>query len=271
MSTESSPIRTIDVPQTETSLVKPTEMVSFRELVPFTLQARKALNLMIASAWRHIGDHTIEHKIPVAELKFGQRSDERLDHTLQNLLGGSIEMKWKRDKKDYVRRAPLFAHVDRPVGDGYVHYQFSQTLVKVISSSTMYTRLEKGLMLHLSGKYSLSMWEMIESRRKLKYQQSVKFTVSEWREKLGVADRTLLKYSNFKQRCWLPAIAELNQLSSVRLEWEEIKRGRSVEMIEMMWIEKTPSEKLQASQEMKASKIGRAARRAGRVDTVVEE
>lgn len=267
---ESKPkLKTVDVRQSERSLIKPTELVAFREIIPLTVSARKSLNLMIASAWSNITQKGFEHRIPISELKFGHGEDARLTKTLQNVMGAQIELKFRRDGEDYVRQAPIFIQIDRPVQrNGYVYFQFSDLLVDVVTDSTIYTRMHKQLMLSLQSKYSLALFELIESRRKLKYHQTISKTVSEWRDALGVPRDALKAYGSFKQRAWLPAVAEINHLAEYRLEWAEVKQGRQVHKLDVIWLDKTPEERIKALHELEFSRIGRTARREGRVENV---
>lgn len=262
-------LRTVDVRQSERSIIKPTELVSFREITPLTVSARKSLNLMIASAWSNITQKGYEHRIPIAELKFGHDEDARLTKTLQNVMGAQIELKFRRDGEDYVRQSPIFIRIDRPVQrSGYVYFKFSDLLVDVVTDSTVYTRLHKQLMLSLQSKYSLALLELIESRRRLKYHQTISKTVSEWRDALGVPRDALKLYGSFKQRAWLPAVAEINHLAEFRLEWAEIKQGRQVHKLDVIWLDKTAEERIQALHELEFSRIGRTARREGLVESV---
>lgn len=271
MAQESKPkLKTVDVRQTERSLIKPTELVSFRELQPLTVAARKSLNLMIASAWSDITKKNFEHRIPIADLKFSNEGDARLTKTLRSVMGAQIELKFRRDDQDYIKQAPIFIEIDRPIdhGRGYVYFKFSDLLVDVITDSTIYTRMHKQLMLSLQSKYSLALYELIESRRRLKYHQTIKKTVTDWRDALGVPRDAFKLYGDFKRRAWLPAVAELNHLAEFRVEWLEIKDGRQVHEIDVIWLDKTPQERIEALNELQASSVGRKARREGTVETV---
>lgn len=265
-------LRTVDVPQSEHSLVKPAELVGFKEVVPLTLQSRKAINLMLAAAWDNITDATREHRIPISELTTTDRHHKRVVSTMDGLFGAVVQVALKRDGKDYVSTSPIFAKIDRPVrGDGYVYYKLSDTIVAIISESVVYTRLTKQLMLNFQSKYALTLWETIERVRRKKWQTDITMTVDEWRDALGVDKGKVPRFANFKQKVFDPAVAEVNQLSEYKVEWKPNKDGRSVVEIRVEWVEKTQAERLAAYREIEASKIGRKARRTGTTETVVSE
>ena len=77
------------------------------------------------------------------------------------------------------------------------------------------------------SKYSRALYALIESRN----HQTIYKTISEWRDALGVPRDALKLYGSFKQRAWLPAVAEINSLTEFRIEWTELKRVRQVNEI----------------------------------------
>ena len=262
---------TFDVPSQPNSIIRPAETVGFKELVPLSLNDRRTLNLLIANAWEKFTDHTVEHRIPVAEVKYTDKSNAVLNKTMDKLMGASVELRIQRDGQEYIRKAPLLTCIDRPVGSGdaYLYYTFSKTLIDAVRDSNVYARLRKELVLQISSKYALSLYEIVQSKRNLKYKQTLRLSVEEWRERLGVAEGHLPRYANFKQRAFGPAVDELNQIGDLRIEYAEIKSGRKVQDIELLWVVKTPTEIAAAIRELSTSRIGRNARRAGTVESTV--
>jgi len=265
-------LRSVDVPQSEHSIVKPAELVGFKEVVPLTLQSRKAINLMLAAAWDNITDATKEHRIPISELTTTDRHHKRVVSTMDGLFGAVVQVALKRDGQDYVSTSPIFSKIDRPVrGDGYVYYKLSDTIVDIISESVVYTRLTKQLMLNFQSKYALTLWETIERVRRKKWQTNLIMDIDEWRDALGVDKGKLPRFANFKQKVWLPAVAEVNQLSEYTVQWDAKKDGRTIKYLEVSWVEKTPAERLATYREIESSKIGRKARRTGNTEQIVSE
>jgi hypothetical protein len=262
---------TFDVPSQPNSIIRPAETVGFKELVPLSLNDRRTLNLLIANAWEKFTDHTVEHRIPVAEVKYTDKSNAVLNKTIDKLMGASVELRIRRDGQEYIRKAALLTRIDRPVGSGdaYLYYKFSESLIDAVRDSSVYARLRKELVLQISSKYALALYEIVQSLRNLKYKQTLRLSVEEWRVRLGVAEGNLPRYGNFKQRAFIPAIEELNQIGDLRIEYTEVKVGRKVVALEILWVAKTPAEITAAIRELSASRVGRSARREGRVESTV--
>ena len=275
MSEISTFTKATDVRPRAGQIIKTNTLVGFRELVPLSLIDRRALNLLIEAAWDSIEEDK-EHRISADELRFGDRTNRELEDTIKHLQGAYIEIKLERNDtgERIIKSVPILSEVSRSEimsSDGSVWFKFSQPLIEVVRDSQLYTRMTRDLMLSLQSKYSLALYEIVQSLRKLKYKQSVTYTLDEWREKLGVEPGKLTTLGNFRQRCWQPAIDELNFLGDLRLEHGSVKEGRTVVGIELIWVEKTPEEKLAALKELQGSKIGRKQRRTGDVERVLEE
>ena len=73
----------------------------------------------------------------------------------------------------------------RPVGssDAYLYYKFSESLIGAVRDSSVYARIRKELVLQISSKYALGLYEIVKSLRNLKYKQTLCLSVDEWRSK----------------------------------------------------------------------------------------
>jgi plasmid replication initiation protein len=118
-------------------------------------------------------------------------------------------------------------------------------------------------MLALSSKYALALYEMVQKRGNLSHQWSETFEVERMRELLGVPTDKLTAYKSFKQRALVPAIDEVNGLSSYGVSFVEVKKGRKVEAITIGWHKKSVEELKEAFSELKRHKVGRRARLSG--------
>jgi len=164
----------------------------------------------------------------------------------------------------------LIGRIDRPVtGDGKIYYRFQPEVREVIANSGVFARLQKDVMLALSSKYALSLYEMVQKRGNLQHIWYETFTVERLRSLLGVPKDRLTSYKNFKARALVPAVIEVNGLSHYEVGFREIKKGRSVEQIQISWHRKSIEEMKKAFAELRQPKVGRAARLAGTVDSTL--
>ena len=262
-----SGFRTLEAKNTSTSLIKPAELVDVVELTPLKLIDRRTFNLLIAAAWDTIADDA-EHSIPKRDLRtHNSKANDRLDDSIGRLMGARVRVKIERDGKEYIRSVSLLETVEEPVrSDGLVYYRFPRPLRKLIADSSIFARLEKQVMLHLSSKYALALYEMIQKRGNLQHKTSEIFTVQELRDLLGVPPDKLTRYNNFKNKALVQAVTEVNGLAQHGVEFLEIRKGKTVTHIQLLWRKKSEDELRAAFAELNQPRIGRNIRLSERAE-----
>ena len=262
--------RTVQAKNTPGSFIKPGELVDIVEQTPLTLFDRRVFNLLLANAWSQI-EEDMEHHIQKTELKGSMVGNDRLDDTIGRLMGSRVVVSVKRDGKDYHRSVGLLEVVDEPIrGDGKVYYQFSRKLRQLIANSHIFARIQKDVMLALSSKYALALYEMIEKRGNLSHQWTETFEIERLRDLLGVPKDKLKLYKNFKARALNPAVKEVNALSDYGVSFTEVKKGVRIEAITIGWYQKSIEERKQAFAELRRPRTGRKARIDGTVEEIVD-
>jgi len=265
----SSNYKSKDAPITATTVVKPGELIDIVEVTPLTLHDRRVFNLLLQNAWPAITDDT-EHVISKTELKGSHVGNERIEDTLNRLQTTLVKVQTQRDGVAYEASINLIGRIDRPVvGDGKIYYRFQPEVREVISNSGVFARLQKDVMLALSSKYALALYEMVQKRGNLQHVWHETFTVERLRSLLGVPKDRLTSYKNFKARALAPAVMEVDGLSHYGVRFQEIKKGRSVKQIQISWHRKSIEEMKKAFAELRQPKVGRAARLAGTVDSTL--
>lgn len=255
--------RTVTAKTTHNSLIKPGELIDVVELTPLTLFDRRAFNLLLGNAWDRI-EQDVEHSISKRDLKGSHEGNERLDETIGRLMGARVVVQLERDGKPYSRSVPLLEHIDEPIrGDGKIYYQFPRKLRKLIGDSHIFARIEKDVMLALSSKYALALYEMVQKRGNLSHQWTETFEVDRLRDLLGVPPDKLKAYKNFKAYALQPAVREVNGLSSYGVNFVEVKKGRKVVAVTIGWHKKSVEEMKEAFSELRRHKTGRQARLSG--------
>jgi hypothetical protein len=252
------------------SMVKPAELVDVVELTPLTLVDRRSYNLLIAHAWDRI-DEDVEHSIPKAVLRGTHKGDERLSDTIQRLMAGQVEVRIIRDGKRYLQSIHLLGTVARPEDedeDGNVYYRFPAEWREIIRQSSIFARLQTEVMFCFSSKYALALWEMIQKRGNLKHKNTDEFAPDELRRMLGVPRGKLKEFSHFRQKVLIPAVDEVNALSSHMVQIDAVRHGRKVVKLRLIWFAKDEQGLKAAYCEVQRHKAGRKARLAGMVERV---
>jgi hypothetical protein len=252
------------------SMVKPAELVDVVELTPLTLVDRRTYNLLIAHAWDRI-DEDVEHAIPKAVLRGTHKGNERLSDTIQRLMAGQVEVRIIRDGKRYLQSIHLLGTVARPEDedeDGKVYYRFPAEWREIIRQSSIFARLQTEVMFCFSSKYALALWEMVQKRGNLKHKNTDEFTPDELRRMLGVPRGKLKEFSHFRQKVLIPAVDEVNALSSHMVQVDAVRHGRKVVKLRLIWFPKDEQGLKSAYCEIQRHKAGRSARLAGTVEVI---
>jgi hypothetical protein len=150
-----------------------------------------------------------------------------------------------------------------------LYYSFSAEMRAIIRDSRIFARLHKDVILHLSSRYSLALYELCRKRVNLEHTWSEEFTVDRFRQLLGVEPGRLDKFKHLNERAIQPAIAEINFLCDFGCAVEPVLAGRKAVKIKLSWWRKNAEERKAAFRELQAAKIGRKARLKGTVEQVV--
>ena len=104
---------------------------------------------------------------------------------------------------------------------GYVHYELKYALMA-------------------KSVYTVRIYELAKKWLKTK---SFEYDVDVLREKIGAIGKSYNTYGNFKAKALLPAIDEINQMTNIKVDYEEIKAGKKVVAIKFKVKPNTASEK----------------------------
>lgn len=238
---------------------------------PPSAQALKLMHLLIAKAGGRMADE-VQHEMRMSDLKHieGMRNHDRASlralftqlraavmvyddtEAQEEIIGGFMD----EIRLDYRQEA-----ADALV----VKWWFGRTFRRIAAESNHWAILDRQTVFALSSKYSILLFQHIASLANLDRIDSKTFAVPELRAVLGVEDGKLSRFSNLNQRVIQPAIAEINQLSRLKLKATPRKTGRTVTSVEISW--KLKPDPTDAKQELARSKVGRKARRDGTAET----
>jgi Initiator Rep protein, WH2/Initiator Replication protein, WH1 len=265
------PYKTRQARPSEGSMVKPGELIDFVEMSPLLLSDRRIYNLLIAHAWDQI-DQPVTHVLPKRSLaNHAHESTDRVGDSVERLMAAIVRTYVEIDGKPAIQRAQLLGSTtEARAPDGLLYYRFSEEMRAIIRDSNIFARLHKDLILHLSSKYSLALYELCKRRVNLDNKWSEEFTVERFRGLLGVGPETLPAFKSLNQRAIQPAVAEVNLLCDFGCKVEPIVTGRKVVKIKLSWWRKNPDELKAAYRELEAAKVGRRARSTGAAESIVD-
>lgn len=147
-----------------------------------------------------------------------------------NLPNQNDELEW--------RVAPLIA--DAQYRDGILRLELTRLCKTQLSRlSTGYTQYALKNVIRLRSQYSIRLYELISAETFKRESGTVTYNLSDLRGLFGLKTEYAY-YNNFKTRILLPAITEINSIKNGNLvvDFEQIKRGRSVVKIKFYYIDK---------------------------------
>jgi hypothetical protein len=257
-----------DARPSEGSMIKPGELIDFVEMSPLSLVDRRTYNLLLAHAWDRI-DQPVTHVLAKSELRGLHESNDRIGDSIERLMAAIVRTYAEIDGKPAIQRTQLLSSTtEARAPDGLLYYRFSDEMRAIIRDSSIFARLHKDVILQLSSKYSLALYELCRKRVNLGQKWSEEFTLERFRQLLGVEPGKLEQFKHFNERAIQSAVAEVNFLCDFGCKVEPVLAGRKVIKIKLSWWRKNTDEIKAAWRELQAAKVGRQARLKGTVEQV---
>ena len=248
------------------------DMVFKRGQKTLSLRAQKIWHLLVKKAGVRLGEEA-PHRIDLSEFRaLGHLPLEARLDALRELQMTIVEVTQWKDGKRGTASGPLLSYVWRPDDDqGSIEWQFSPALKLIFANSDHWAILSKRAVMAFESRYSLRLYEIIALRSGLDHKTAETFPLEELRDRLGVPVGKLEEWFDFRRFALEAAIAEVNHLAGFTVSYEPVKRGRSVAAVKLSWGEKSPPERKATKRELDGHKAGRKARRAGTVESVINE
>lgn len=271
---DAKPYKTIQARPSADTMIKPGELIDVVEMTPLTLADRKIWNELIANAWDRIAE-PVQHMISKAVLRGTHTGADRVGESIERLMAAILRVRIKRrdeetgkEVEQTLRVQLLAPNLEDATPDGMFRYRFSDEMRQVIVHSETFGRLRRDIMMHLSSKYALALYEMVQKRGHLRHQYTETFSIEGIRAFLGVPDGKLPEYKNLNTWALKPAVREVNALGDYWVSLEPVKTGRFVTAVTLGWAKKSPEELKEAYQELQRHSSGRKARINGSVTTL---
>lgn len=266
--------RTLDVKPNEVSIIKPGELVDVVEMSPLTLADRRIFNLLLANAWDDIDQPGREHRIAKRDLQFTEhKGTARIGPSINRLMATVVHVRHCLNGEWETERVHLLGRNNEPdASDGFFRYRFDDRMREIIKESTVFARLHRQIMLSLSSKYSLALYEMIQKRGNMNRTAEV-LTLEEFRGLLGVPPKKLVSWINLRNKALDPAMKEVSALSDFDVSYDPIrgtKKGETSRIValKLQWKRKSEDGLQRVQRELNFSKVGRRARIDGTVEDI---
>lgn len=184
---------------------------------PYTEQDRKLWTFLLHVVWDELGEKPI-HAVPIREINKMFREMQGRHHTdwiwesAKRLSKTTIEWRATEGDKRYKGISALFgAKTEEEDQDaGVLQFHFPPLLVPILKDPRRFARLRTHFLIQLSGKYAVTMYELLESVAN-KEIPVLEASVEELRKWLKVPEGKMLRGPDFRRRVLEPAIAQINE------------------------------------------------------------
>lgn len=231
--------QTLKARVTEHSFVKPGALIDIIELTALKLHDKRLFNEMLANAWTSIGKQK-EHRIHKSDIKIIDKNLDRLEDSIDRLMGTIIKTVIEEGGEDYTRTFSFLARIDNAIrDDGWIKYKFSEDAESLMMNSNVFGRIQREIMYAMSSRYSLALYEILAKRVNLKHTQHEIFDLSVFRKMLGVDDSKYRLMAHLRTRILDTAFAEVQQLTNIGCAYTLMRnRGKGYTHIKVSWFSK---------------------------------
>ena len=254
---------------------KPGKLVEVRFVKGQTLSltASRLLALMILTAG---GDawQEVTHKMRKADIRRGHKGNERISEMLTELhqtLFSEDDTSWRGKKA--TRRFPLIQMSREEADDddgreaGWIEWEFTPDARRLIQESESYAVLNRQAVLGFRSSYALRLYELgaLRIHRRLSVWKG---DMRALRAALGIAPHIYKDFAQLRRKVLDVAKSEIDQLAHFRVEWREIRQGRTVTELEFCFVPKDAPGQIATVDELERHSTGRKARRDGDAETI---
>jgi len=237
-----------------------------------SLTASRLLALMILTAGGDAWEDR-PHRIRKADIRRGHKGNERITDMLQELhrtLFAVDDKSWRGKKATL-----LFSLISRSREEteeeggeaGWIEWEFTPDARKLIQASETYAVLNRQAVLGFRSNYALKLYEL-GALRLHRRQATWRGDMQALRAALGIPPEVYTDFAQLRRKVLEKAKAEIDQLAHFRVEWREIRQGRTVTELEFRFEPKGAPEVIETVDELDRHSAGRQARREGAIESI---
>jgi Initiator Replication protein len=183
---------------------------------PYTERDRKLWTFLLQAMWDDLDKNAI-HELRVQEINRvfrelgGEHDSKWIWESATRLTRTIVEWRYTEGDTRYDGIAAIFsAEISRNARKtGLLRFQFPGLLIPILKDPRRFARLRTHFMIELSGKYAVTLYELLESAAN-KSIPELTATVAELRHWLKVPAGKLLRWQDFRRKVLEPAVQQIN-------------------------------------------------------------
>ena len=233
---------------------------------PYTERDRKLWVFLLHAVFDDLGEKPI-HSLSVRDINSvfrdlgGDHGTKWLWESAKRLAKTTVEWEHTLGDDRIQGVASLFeAQVHKKAREsGVLHFAFPQLLIPIIKDPSRFARLRVHFLLRLSGKYAVTLYEILEGFVNRRDGQC-RVSIDELRSWLKVPEGTYPTWKNFRLRVLDPAIQQINDDplgAGFSVTYEPIRKGRFYNEI-IFHLTKTKKRMIIDNDQKRRAKVGRA-------------
>lgn len=264
-------LRVIDLKPRRDQAVKPAELIQITGHQALSLNARRSITILWHNAHTQGVAEGKDYTIEIDDLKpDDHKGYEMVEEAIISLMQTILTVKLPDGK---TRRVQFLGgndldDPDRPAG--VLNYSFDKRLVSILRDSAIWGKIALPVLMALSSKYSVSLYENVAQWSGLTRKTYQDMTLDEFRELLGVDKGKYSAFGALNKHVIKHVALELNALAPFSITILPIKTGKRVTHVRVGWWSKSKDEIDAAWREVNRSKVGRKARITGQADHVAD-
>lgn len=206
-----------------------------RCLGPYTEIDRKLWATLVAIAWDDLAKKSIHEANArdiarlFRELKGGQSGSEWVMASAKRLMQSQLE--WEDETE--TGAVSLLSGLRIKKVSGAIFYQFSDFLIEKLRDNKQFSRLRLHFMIGLSGKYSVTLYMLLESAANRR-NPVVELSIDDLRHVLSVSEGKLSRWVDLNRFAIEPAMRQINDNATAAgfsVDVETVMKGRKFERV----------------------------------------
>ena len=184
---------------------------------PYTEQDRKLWTFLLHAMWDELGEKPI-HAIPTREINqmfrdmHGRHHTDWIWESARRLSKTTVEWRATEGDKRYKGISALFGAKteEEDQETGVLQFHFPPLLIPILKDPRRYARLRTHFLVRLSGKYAVTMYELLESVAN-KEAPVLEAGIEDLRRWLKVPEGKMTRGPDFRRFVLEPAIEQINK------------------------------------------------------------
>lgn len=205
---------------------------------PPSLAGLKLFEILFKTSGEKIAEDNW-HEIKLIDLKetvgFKNYDKENLRLLLQELRSTTIS--FQQENETFITGLIDIAIIKSDPESGLIKikWKFSEPFRNMAFRSRYWAILDHQISLSMNSRYALRLYEILSLRIGLTHKNKEFFSIQEIRNRLGVKEGKLERWTHLYNRAILPAIIEINEKARFNIKINPRKCGRSIIGIEFHW------------------------------------